>query len=1010
MLRMLKEKTSGVYLQRLFFIIFVFALIFACIVFAQGQSPTSPVPRPSVTTPLPPSERGVGSPGVRGRESRFKLDDTQYGQPRIGLGGGSQSTGLRSKEKEKTETPQKTEKAEDSKETRAETKPSGTKTITRGSAGKSETTKTTTGAPAQQPSTPSPTAPTPPGPRTTGMITGGAQTQPPTGQGIKGTRGLLTATPSGGAGGGVSGFFDILFSRKPEYGEIPDIGEPLTLPGPMTVAEFLEAIHLATNWNILVSEEAQKIQMNFWLIYKKPKEALEVLKFHGLFYEYDKDTNFLKVYTKEEWLLKNFGDLKPKEFKIKYADISYVEGILSSLLSGIGKMISDTRTGTIYVWDIEDNLNQMEKTIEELDVPFEKKVFQIKHAEVSDIESVLTSMLSPNGSLLVDARTSQIFVWDTPITLAKMEEVVKHLDIPLETRIFQSQYVNVEELADALQSLISERGVVQMDPRTNTLIVTDLPPRLDRVAEFIQTLDVKLETRTWVINYVDIDFIADQIENLVPSDMGQVIVNDEVHQITVTALPSRLEEIDKLIKTWDVKRKQVLIEAFIVEMSAEAERNLGINWSYYGTAGNVPIVIHGGSGVKDIASPSGSGETMSVGQLPTPIPRFGALTLDSSGNIVRPQLQNVQGKPVIDRFIGTNLAVALNYLDKQNKATILASPRVVVQDGEEATFENATRVPYISGTAGYPPSYYYPRTQTGTNQTGTSSGSTTYPYYNYPYYYGGYYGGYNRVEFIDVGTILSVVPRISEDNTILLDISAEDSSYKDKEIKAYDQTSTVPEKTIRHAETQLRVKSGETIVLGGLRRGRTSHMTTKTPILGDIPILGKIFKNPSRSAQSSNLLIFITTTIVDEGTHPEAEMLTRAEDKISEDVRYETKSMWGKLHDSAYPDRKSELRLSIGLTGKIFVGGQKVELGELPDILEDAKRKGKRSVLLRKSYRAPKEVVMDVEHIISEAGMQIKYDKYDEINEPIVALPDGNTNPKNEDTEILTPAEPTDKQ
>jgi type II secretory pathway component GspD/PulD (secretin) len=183
---------------------------------------------------------------------------------------------------------------------------------------------------------------------------------------------------------------------------------------------------------------------------------------------------------------------------------------------------------------------------------------------------------------------------------------------------------------------------------------------------------------------------------------------------------------------------------------------------------------------------------MSIGQVPSTIPQFGGLTLDSSGNIIRPQLQNIQGKPIIDQFVGgNNLAVALNYLDSKDKATILSSPRVMVQDGEEAIFENATRVPYISGTAGYTPSYYYqPTTDTGTN-----------PYYNNPYYGGYYGGGYNRVEFVDVGTILSVVPRITEENNILLDVSAEDSSYIMREIKAYDQTSTVPEKTLRHAET-----------------------------------------------------------------------------------------------------------------------------------------------------------------------------------------------------------------
>ncbi len=996
------------YMRKIFLQVIIFCSLFLFLDFwaLSQQSPTSPVARPSTR-----NTRGTSS-SVRGQPTRFNLNDSSSG-----YGGSSmqQTPSLRSrdtKQKEEgkpTETKPKEEKPKEDTATK-KSQPTGTKTITGSSIQKEGSTAQQ--PPATVPSVPAggtTAGPTPPGPRTPAMLSGGATPAgaTPPAPGLKGF--LSTIGQAAGAvgttgtkqGTTVPGFFDILFSRKLDYSELPDVGEPLTLPGPMTVGEFLEAIHLATNWNIIVSEGSKDLQMNFWIVDKKPKEALEVLKFYDLFYDFDEKTNFMRVYTKEEWLIKTFGDLKPREFKIKNADISYMEALISALLSGVGKMITDTRTGVIYVWDIEDNLNQMEKTVKELDVPLEKKVFTIKHAEVSDVESVLTSMLSPNGSLLVDTRSGNLFVWDSPASLEKMEEVVARLDIPLETRSFSVNYVDVENVADSLSSMISQRGVVQIDPRTNVIIVSDLPTRLERIGEFIKTLDIRLETRTWFIKYADIDFIADQLENMVPPDMGQIVVNDMTHQITVTALPSRIAEIDELIKTWDIKRKQVLIEAFIVEMDTELERSLGINWSYYGTSGNVPIVLHGGSGVKDIVSPSGSGEVMSIGQLPSLVPRFGPLTVDSSGNITRPQLQTLQGKPVIDQFLGNNLAIALNYLDRQNKATILSSPRVVVQDGEEAIFENATRVPYISGTAGGYSPYYY--RQTNTDGTGGQN-NPNYPNYpNYPYY--GYYGGYNRVEFIDVGTILSVVPRITEENSILLDISAEDSSYKDKEIKAYDQTSTVPEKTIRHAETQLRVQNGETVVLGGLRRSRSSHLVTKTPLLGDIPLLGKLFRNPSRTARNDNLLIFITTTIVDEYTHPEAELLTRAEDKISEDVRYESRNMWGKLHEQAYPDRKSEIRISIGSKGTLFMGGQKVDISELPQFLENEKGKGKKKVLLRKSLRAPDGFVNDIKGIIERSGLSIVYDY---INEPIVALP-GSEHPAKDDN-ALQPLEPKEEK
>ena len=178
---------------------------------------------------------------------------------------------------------------------------------------------------------------------------------------------------------------------------------------------------------------------------------------------------------------------------------------------------------------------------------------------------------------------------------------------------------------------------------------------------------------------------------------------------------------------WDVKRDQVLIEAFIVEVGSDIEREFNINWSYFDSSGNAPIAFHSGSGFTETATPSGDGETMSIGQLPYTVPAYGDLQLDDSGNVTRPVLTNIAGEEVIKKLAGNNLAVTLDYLDRKNKATILSSPRVVVQDGEEATFENATRVPYVSAST------YF-------NNYGSSS---SYSNVN----------NTNRVEFIDVGTI-----------------------------------------------------------------------------------------------------------------------------------------------------------------------------------------------------------------------------------------------------------------
>ena len=830
---------------------------------------------------------------------------------------------------------------------------------------------------------------TPPGPRDgeaaakAAADTGAGQeaaTEPAGGGGpqtIGGGGGTGTGTGTGGAGGGTNftkgtpgtvsvaggdGAFEPLLDRDVEYGEVPDEGEALTLEGPMPLGEFLAAINMSTNWNIITAPEIQDVNLKFWITETKPKTALQILKFYKIYYEWDTESECLRVMSEEDHLKREYGKRKPHEFRVKEVEIAFAEAMVTSLLSATGRAVTDQRTGIIYVWDTEDNIKEMDRIMTEVDVPLEHSEFRVQHADVPDIEAALTNLLTPSGNLLSDVRTGQIFVWDTPAALQQMRMAVEKLDLPVESRTFELEHVNVEDVTDVLEGLLSERGTIQVDPRYNTLIASDLPSRLDKVKETLDLLDRKLETRTWIIKYADIEFVADQIEAYIPGDMGSIVVNDLVHQITVTGLPSRLDEIDRLIQTWDIKRAQVLIEAFIVEVTDEVERAFSVNWSYFGNAGTSPISVFGGKGVTDLATEGkGSGELMQVGQLPYAVPAYGELQADSSGNITRPLLTDIQGNQIIDRFAGNKLAVTLDYLDKQNKATILASPRVTVQDGEEATFENATRVPYVSASTYYGGGYggYY-----GNNNN--NNNGTTNPYNGYGY--GGGMNNTNRVEFVDVGTILTVFPLISEDKTILLDISAEDSTYTDKDVTVNDQKSTIPEKTARRADTQVRVRTGETIVLGGLRRDRSSRSTTRTPFLGDLPIVGGLFRNPQRKSSNNSLLIFITTTVVDENTSPEASELAAAEAEMNRETRYNKKDFWGRLrHRVAGSGEES---VSIGREGTVYSATKRMTLDELKEHF--AALPADRNVVVRRHPAAPAIVVNSVVEAAREANLTVE--------------------------------------
>lgn len=903
----------------------VFILLITCFgvaisVSAQGQSPTSPRPTPqtpaapepsdnSGAQPTPPGPRGdtreTTRPAPSSRERRRTAEEEAKAKEEAQkAAGGTAATAEGAPEEEGRQSRREREAAEGTPESGG-----GTRAVTGGSAAG--------GAPKAAASA-----------------------------GAGGRFGSNYAVTSTG-----EGTFEPMLLREPEYGEVPDEGEPLTfLDGTMALQEFLSAINLATGWNIIVSEAIKDTTMNFWIDQVRPKQALDILKFHKVFYTFEPETKYLYVMGEDEWLQRQYGKLESHEFVVKHAEISYIESILSSLLSATGRIITDQRTGRIYVWDTKDNLEQMTKTFEQLDVELEELAFTVKHAEVGDIEGVLNSLMTPNGSLMSDPRTAQIFVWDAPAALDRMRAAVEQLDVPLETRKFDITNVDAENVIDSLEAMISERGLIQVDPRFNSLLVTDLPNKLDRIAETVLNLDRPLETRTWVINYADLDFVADQIEIHIPSEMGEIVVNEEVHQITVTGLPDRLDLIEKLIKVWDVRRSQVLIEAFIVEVGASVEREFNVNWSYFGISGGAPINVDGGTGFNP------NGGNMTIGQLPYNVQAYGGLTLDDSGNITRPALTNIAGDPVIGAVKGNRLGVTLDYLDQQGKVTVLSSPRVTVQDGEEAIFENARRVPFISST-----SYY----NSGVN-TGGFAGNNT-----------------NRVEFIDVGTILTVTPRITEDHNILMDISAEDSDAVQVTITSNGEDSTVPEKTTRRAETQLRVASAETVVLGGLRKDSSEESVSRTPILGEIPLIGRLFRYPNNKSANRTLLIFLTPTIVDEYTYPESDQLAKAEAILADDHRHNLKSIWKRWGDKMSMG-SNEISVSIGQTGGIHSEGERLTVEDLREGFFEVKLKGQVTVIIRKHPSAPEDVVASVTEAAMEAGLRIAFD---DRMVPLVASP-----------------------
>ena len=286
-----------------------------------------------------------------------------------------------------------------------------------------------------------------------------------------------------------------------------------------------------------------------------------------------------------------------------------------------------------------------------------------------------------------------------------------------------------------------------------------------------------------------------------------IIANKETNSLLISASPEEFREIYTIIKQLDTVRPQVLIEAMIVEVSADSTWGFGIDWSLAGESG---IHQFGGSSVMgsipSYSTPSGlSGKTLAVPLTP------GQMTLGyiSDTSILNFALLNASGT---DKNIN-----------------ILSTPHILTIDNHEAEINVAEEI------------------AVPTNSRITDDNTVYYTF-----------------EYKSVGLKLKLTPHITKGDKITLDLFTEVNSILGETTYLSSGTIIPPDLGKRDMKTKVSVIDGTTIVVGGLMRSQKIETETKVPILGDIPLLGWLFKSKSSENSKTNLLIFITPRVVTE--------------------------------------------------------------------------------------------------------------------------------------------------
>jgi type IV pilus secretin PilQ/predicted competence protein len=312
-------------------------------------------------------------------------------------------------------------------------------------------------------------------------------------------------------------------------------------------------------------------------------------------------------------------------------------------------------------------------------------------------------------------------------------------------------------------------------------------------------LAVDRQTITRFISYAKAKDIVPTVKKFLTA-RGDVISDDRTNALIISDIPSVLPNLDRLISQLDRKSQEVEIEVRVVSATRSFSRDLGFQLGFNWANGVSTI---GGSSPNGAAISSTSGSTSST---TSTIPLF--TNLPAAGATTGLSLSNITKTYGIDAI--------LTAAETHNLAKVLSRPRVVTQSNVKAEVKQGVKIPvYTSGTA----------------------------------------NANSSVSYVDAVLRLSVVPQITSDNTIFLTVDVEN---------------TQPSGTIngnyilstQQATTQVLVTDGGTVVIGGVIQTTNTVSTTQTPILGDIPWLGNLFKERLVKTETDELIFFITPKII----------------------------------------------------------------------------------------------------------------------------------------------------
>lgn len=515
-------------------------------------------------------------------------------------------------------------------------------------------------------------------------------------------------------------------------------------------------------------------------------------------------------------------DLVTRVIKVSNLDVNQLVPILRGLVAQQAHLAPYKPTNTLIISDRAANVNRIVEIVREMDTgsDAEIEVMPLRNASASEIVRILDELDKQQpaqdafgalnkAKVVADERTNSVLVSGDKAQRLRLKGLVAHLDTPLQTsgntKVIYLRYAKADKLAKVLKG----------------------------VSENLASEDAK----------------AKGAQAGARKDLT-IEAHEETNALVVTAPTSIMAELEGIVRKLDIRRAQVHVEAIIVEISDNKAKELGVQWLFGGSkdGSTAPVGFSNfnntGPGIVQLGGAAAALNNRNNGSTTIRTTNTdGSITETSTDNgstddtaalgAIASALSGMEGMALGVARIkdsGFNFAALIRALQTDTDSNILSTPSLMTLDNEEAEFKAGQEVPFL----------------TGSYQTNAGGGGNVG---------GGIGNPFQTIERKDVGVSLKIKPQINEGNAVRLTIEQEVSS-----IAGATQTDVITNK--RSIKNSVMVGDGATVVLGGLIDDDVQQSAEKVPFLGDIPVLGYLFRSSKTTKVKRNLMIFIKPTIV----------------------------------------------------------------------------------------------------------------------------------------------------